>query len=176
MHRGIGVLDQPRQQADEHGAGLRLGELLGQHRDRGGRGHFAQVHAAHSVGNHKQIAVRAGLLARGGDKRAHGIFVVGANFAEVACLAELYIQHVRRRMRHLASRIRAEMLFVQKIVKIVARKMTTGWLSRLQPLVTRPKRDSTQQLQLRLTCRYVTVATLPSSRTALPLALEERRK
>jgi hypothetical protein len=90
---GVGVLDEARQQADEHGAGLGFGEFLGDDGDGGGGGDFSQVHAAHAVGHDEEVAVGAGLLARGGNERAHRIFIVGANFAEIACLAELDIEH-----------------------------------------------------------------------------------
>ncbi len=99
VHGGIGMLNQPRQQADQHRSRLRLRKLLGEHGDGCGRGHFAQIHAAHAVGNGKQIAVRSGLLARGGNERSHRVFIVGSNFAGIACLAELYIQHGRRRLK-----------------------------------------------------------------------------
>ncbi len=100
VHRGIGVLDESRDQADEHGAGLSFGELLSHDRNCGCRGDLSQVEAAHSIGNREEKTVGAGLLARSGDKGAHSVFIVGADFAEVACLAELYVQHVRRRVGH----------------------------------------------------------------------------
>jgi hypothetical protein len=31
-----------------------------------------------------------------GNERPHRVFIVGPNFAEIACLAENYIQHERR--------------------------------------------------------------------------------
>ena len=91
VHGHVGALDEPRQKTDEHGAGLRFAELFGEHGDRRCRGHFAQIHAADSVGNHKKITVRTRLLARCRDKRPHGVLIIGADFAKVACLAELYI-------------------------------------------------------------------------------------
>ncbi|MEI9969699.1 MAG: hypothetical protein WDM87_14155 [Terracidiphilus sp.] len=36
------------------------------------------------------------LLAAGRDKGTHGVFIVGADFSEVAGLAELNVQHMRR--------------------------------------------------------------------------------
>ena len=89
VHGGVGVLDEARQKADEHGARLGLGEFFGEDGDGSGRGNFAQIHAAYAVGNGEKIAVGAGLVARGGDERTHRVFIVGADFAEVACLAEL---------------------------------------------------------------------------------------
>ena len=62
MHSGVGVLNQARQQADEHSARLRFGKLLCHYGDRRRRGHFAKIHATHSVGNCKQITVGARLL------------------------------------------------------------------------------------------------------------------
>ena len=96
MNRGVGVLNEARQQADEHGSGLGLGELFGHYRDGRGRGDFAEIHAAYAVGNRKQIAVGTGLVARRRDKRSHRVFIVGSNLAEIACLTELNIQHGRR--------------------------------------------------------------------------------
>ncbi len=58
-----------------------------------GRGNLAEVHAAHAVGNREEIAVGAGLLARGGDERTHRVLIVGADFAEIADLRELYVEH-----------------------------------------------------------------------------------
>jgi len=89
VNGGIGVLNKARQQAGEHGAILRLAESLDQRGDGRGRGHFAQIHAADSIGDGKQIAVRPGLLARGRDERPHRVFIVGADFAEIRCLTEL---------------------------------------------------------------------------------------
>ena len=83
------------------------------HRDGGGRSDFAQIHAADSVRNHKEKAVGARLLARGRDKGAHGVFIVGTDFAKVACLAELYVQHMRRRVEHLAQ-LQGEMPFFKR--------------------------------------------------------------
>jgi hypothetical protein len=40
--------------------------------------------------------VGTALPARGGDERSHRVLIVGANFAEIACLAELYVEHGRR--------------------------------------------------------------------------------
>jgi hypothetical protein len=70
---------------------LGLAEFVGEDRDRSGRRHFAKIEAADSVGNHKKITVRARLLARCRDKRPHGVLIIGADFAKVAGLAELYI-------------------------------------------------------------------------------------
>ncbi len=81
----------------------------------GGRGNFAQVHAAHAIRNREKVAVRAGLVARGGNKRPHRVFIVGANLAEIACLAELYIQHGRFRLESLPDRSRDDGLL--RIVK-----------------------------------------------------------
>ena len=91
VHGRVGALNEPRHKADEHGAGLRLGEFFGEHRDGGCRSDFAQIHAADAVGNRKEKPVRARLLARCRDKRSHGVLIIGADFAEVACLAELNI-------------------------------------------------------------------------------------
>jgi hypothetical protein len=101
VNRDVSLLDEARQKADEHGAGLRFGEFFGEYRDGGGRGYLAQVKAAYSVGYSEEIAVGAGLVARGGDKRSHSVFIISANFSEVACLTELKIQHVRRSLTHL---------------------------------------------------------------------------
>ena len=114
VHGGIGVLDEPRHQADEHGSRLRLGKLLGHHGDGRGRGHLAQIHAADTIRNHKEKAVGARLLARGGNKGTHGVFIVGSDFAEVACLAELYVQHMRRRVKHPAQLLKGEMPFFKR--------------------------------------------------------------
>jgi len=90
---GVGVLDEARQQADEHGSGLGLGELLGEDGDGCGRSDLAEVEASDAVGDGKEIAMGAGLLARVRDERSHRILIIGANFSEIACLAELNFQH-----------------------------------------------------------------------------------
>ena len=77
--------------ADEHGAGLGLGKLLCHDGDGRGRRYLAQVKAANSVGNREKIAVGTSLLARSRDKETHGVFIVGANLAEIACLTELCV-------------------------------------------------------------------------------------
>ncbi len=128
VHRSIGVLDEPRHQADEHGARLRLGKFLGDHRDGGGRGDFAEIEPADSVGNDKKKAVGARLLARCRDKGPHGVFIIGADFAEVACLAELYVQHMRRRMRHLANRIEPRCFYLVNL-RLVRKERAGGPLS-----------------------------------------------
>jgi len=56
--------------------------------------------AAHPVGDREQVAVGPGLLPRSGNERSHRVFIVGANLAEIACLAELNFQHGRRRLKH----------------------------------------------------------------------------
>jgi hypothetical protein len=103
VNSGVGVLDEPRQQAGQHAARRRFCEFFGEDLYRGGRGNFAQIIAAHPVGNGEQIAVRAGLLARRGDERSHRVFIVGANFAEIAGLAELNIQHGLRYLENLLN-------------------------------------------------------------------------
>ena len=96
MDRRIGVLNEARQQADEHGACLRLGKLFSNHLDGRGRRNLAQVHSPHPIGNREQVSVRAGLLARFGNERPHRVLVVGANLSEIGCLAELNVEHGRR--------------------------------------------------------------------------------
>ena len=54
---GIGVLDEPWDQADEHGSGLCAGEAFSEHLDCGGRCNFAKIHASHTIGDGEQIAV-----------------------------------------------------------------------------------------------------------------------
>jgi len=91
-------VNEARQQPHEHGAGLRLGKPLSDRRYGRGRGNFAQIHSAHTVGYGKQVAMRTRLLPRRWDERSHRVFIIGANLAEIRCLAELYIQHGRRRL------------------------------------------------------------------------------
>src|ERR1035437_3035113 len=63
------------------------------------RSNLAEVHAAHAVADRKEKAVAAGLTARRGNKRANRILVVLADFAEIADLAELYVEHEGRRLK-----------------------------------------------------------------------------
>ena len=96
---GVGVLNEAGEQADEHGAGLSFGEFVGDDGDGSGRGDFSEVEAAYAVCHDEEVSVGAGLLARGRDEGAHGIFIIGTNFSEIACLTELYIEHwLRLRM------------------------------------------------------------------------------
>jgi hypothetical protein len=89
VNRRIGVLNKPRQQADQHGSFRGLGELVGHDRDGFCRGNLTEVQAAHPIGDRKQVSVGTDLVARSGDKRSHRVFVVGSNLAEIACLTKL---------------------------------------------------------------------------------------
>src|SRR5580704_840816 len=60
---GIGVLDQAWQQADEHGAPLRLLKFLYENGNGRRRGNLAQVQTTHAIGNDEEIAVRTSLVA-----------------------------------------------------------------------------------------------------------------
>ena len=77
---------------------LRLLKFLHQNGNCGGGGDLAQVHAAHAIGDHKEISVGARLVARSRDERSHGVFVVRAYFAGIACLAKHHIQHATGRL------------------------------------------------------------------------------
>ena len=63
VDRRVGMLYQPRQQADEHGAALRFFKFLNQNGNRRGGGDFSQVQAPYAVGNDEQITVGARLVA-----------------------------------------------------------------------------------------------------------------
>ena len=89
VNGGVGVLDQAGKQADQHGSRLRLGKLFRHDGNGRGRGDFAQIHAAHAVGNCEQVAVRAGLVARSRDERSHRVFIILADLAKIASLSLL---------------------------------------------------------------------------------------
>jgi hypothetical protein len=100
---GVGMLDEPGQEAYEHCARLRLLKTIDEDLDSLVGGDFSEVCAAYAVSYGKEIAVGAGLLARCGNEEAHGVFIVGTNLAWVGCLAELNFQHGRCRLEGFGS-------------------------------------------------------------------------
>ena len=98
VYGGVGMLDEARQEADEHGAGRRFFKAIDEYLDGFFGGDFAEIGAADTVGNGEEIAVGARLLARCGNEEAGGVFIVSANFAWIGCLAELDFQHGRCRL------------------------------------------------------------------------------
>ena len=98
------MLDKLGQQANQHGTRLRFCKLTGHDRDGCTGCDFAEVESADAISYDKKKSVRSCLLTRGRDKGSQCIFIVRADFSEVAGLTELYVQHTRRRMQHLVDR------------------------------------------------------------------------
>ncbi len=86
----VGVLDQTRQKADEHRADWDFSNSSVSTEMAVDGGHFAQVHAAYAVGDRKEVTVRSGLVTRTRNEGSHRVFIVGANFAGITCLAKLH--------------------------------------------------------------------------------------
>ena len=95
VNRRVRILYRAWEQADSEVPGWRLGKLLEHHGYHLRGCDIAEVQPADAIRDHKHPAVRSRFLSGSGNKCAHGIFVVGAEFAWVRGLSKDYVQHER---------------------------------------------------------------------------------